>query len=444
VTSDSDVLIAGAGVAGLAAAQKLTAAGQRVTILEARDRIGGRVFTHPASREFPIEMGAEFIHGKPPEIFDWIEQKHLPVNELDGEFWYTENGKLCTDEFPAERSRVFERMEKYRGPDISFRRFLDEFCNDLPSEEKQWAASYVAGFHAANTELISLRSIVEGEKAEEEIEGERQFRFSQGYGSLIDIMRQAIDPGLCQWRLNHVASEVRWRGGEVEIEGHSPAGEPLPRQRAQKAIITLPLGVLQLPAGTQGAVLFSPPLEKKREALSQLAMGTAVHVTLVFREAFWHDAALTRTPRGLRRMLFLFSDNPWFPTWWSKLPAGTRALTAWCAGPRAQQYCGQPTTFVEQNAAEALGQMLGVDSKRIASSLEAAYFHDWQADPFCRGGYSYVMAGGNEKAQRELAAPMENTLFFAGEATNSRGHHATVHGAIASGYRAAAEVLAAN
>jgi monoamine oxidase len=79
--------------------------------------------------------------------------------------------------------------------------------------------------------------------------------------------------------------------------------------------------------------------------------------------------------------------------------------------------------------------------ERIAGLLARAYFHDWQTDPFSLGAYSYVRAGGME-AQKQLAAPVSGTLFFAGEATNSQGHHATVHGAMSSGYRAAAEILA--
>lgn len=445
MASSPDVLIVGAGAAGLAAAQALTAAGRRVIIFEARDRIGGRIFTDSASTaDAPIELGAEFVHGRPPEIFNLAKSAGLQLHELHGEFWYTQNGKLCQDEFPSERSPVFEHMEKYHGPDISFRRFLDEFCADVPNQEKRWATAYIEGFHAANAELISLRSIVKGEKAEEQIEGDRQFRLAHGYGGLVEALRHAIKPTLCEWRLHHVVNAVRWKPGNVEIETHSPSGEAMPLCGARLALITLPLGVLQLPPDSPGAVRFTPALEMKQESLGRLAMGAAVHLTLVFREAFWRKPGFGGTREGLRCMLFLFSENPWFPTWWSKLPAAQPMLTGWCAGPRAQQYCGQPHSVLERKAVEAVGSILGTGTEYVASRLLACYVHDWQADRYCRGGYSYVLAGGAEQAQRQLASSVADTLFFAGEATDFQGHHATVHGAMASGYRAATEILDSN
>jgi monoamine oxidase len=441
VAPSTDVLIVGAGAAGLAAGQALTAAGRRVIILEARDRIGGRIFTLPATGPgVPIELGAEFVHGRPPEIFSVAEQAGLELDELQGEFWYAQNGKLCPDEFPSERSPVFERMEKYQGPDLPFRRFLDEYCADLPAEAKLWATAYVEGFHAANAELISLRSIVEGEKAEEEIDGDRQFRLAHGYHELVEALRRSIDPQLCQWHMRHVVSSVRWQPGRVAMECRL-AGDGPCTYRAGCAVVTLPLAILQLPPDSPGAVRFVPHLDCKQEALAKLAMGIAVHVTLVFREAFWRQAAFAGSSGTLADMQFLFSENPLFPTWWSKLPSPAPVLVGWSAGPRAQQLCGLAASDITEKAVKALASILGVTAEQLSGLLQDAYVHDWQADPFSRGAYSYVVAGGAEEAQRQLAAPLADTLFFAGEATNFQGYHATVHGAIASGYRAATELL---
>ena len=441
LVTSSDVVIVGAGAAGLAAAQALTASGRQVTILEARGRVGGRIFTHPDSTpEAPIELGAEFVHGRAPEIFNLAGKSGLHIQELHGKFWYAQQGKLCRDQFPSERSPVFERMEKYRGPDLSFRRFLDQYCSDMGAQEKLWATAYVEGFHAADAELISVRSMAQGEKAEEEIDRGRQFRMAHGYGGLVEALRRAIDPGLCQWQLSQAVRTVRWQAGGVEVESAPPGSDAVSLHHGKCALITLPLSILQLPPKSPGAVRFTPSLEMKQPAFSQLAMGAAAHLTLVFREAFWRNTPLAGAPRGLGDLLFLFSDHPWFLTWWSKLPSSAPVLTAWSAGPRARQFCGQSQAAVAEKATAALAAILGMSKEAVAGLVEKAYFHDWEADPFSRGAYSYVLTGGI-KAQKQLAAPVSATLFFAGEATNFQGHHATVHGAMSSGYRAATEIL---
>jgi hypothetical protein len=332
VTSSAEVLIIGAGAAGLAAAGALTKAGVNVIVLEARNRLGGRIYTHPDSTpEVPIELGAEFVHGRPPEIFDLVQRSRLQVREVEGEFWYSRNGVLQKGEFPSGRSTVFERMHKYQGPDMSFRQFLEKFCADLSSADKLWATSYVEGFHAADADRISIQSIVQGEEAEEEIDGDSQFRVNGGYRRVMEVLLGEVDPKRSGLLLNHVVRVIRWRKGKVEVEVTTPAGEVLETCSAECAIITLPLSVLQAPASGYGAVGFDPPLTAKQQAISKLDMGPAVHVVLRFREPFWGYPENTSTP-DLSKMSFLFARSEWFPTWWSTFPVEAPILTAWTAG----------------------------------------------------------------------------------------------------------------
>ncbi|HTK94550.1 MAG TPA: FAD-dependent oxidoreductase, partial [Terriglobales bacterium] len=128
------------------------------------------------------------------------------------------------------------------------------------------------------------------------------------------------------------------------------------------------------------------------------------------------------------------------PTWWSQLPAKSPVLTAWSAGPRGAQNSGLSSQQVAARALDSLANILGYDRARLDSLLLEAHTHDWQADPFARGGYSYVVAGG-AGAERELAQPLDDTLFFAGEAANFEGHNGTVNGAMMTGYRVAREIL---
>jgi monoamine oxidase len=139
-------------------------------------------------------------------------------------------------------------------------------------------------------------------------------------------------------------------------------------------------------------------------------------------------------------MNFLFSQDPVFPTWWTLMPIDAPVLTAWAPADAAEKLSGLSNEAICEQALQALGRVLHMPVERCRAELLHAHTHNWQADPYSRGAYSYVAVGGFD-TQRELAAPLENTLFFAGEATNYEGHHGTVHGAIASGYRAAEEIL---
>jgi monoamine oxidase len=141
-------------------------------------------------------------------------------------------------------------------------------------------------------------------------------------------------------------------------------------------------------------------------------------------------------------MRFLFSDDEQFPTWWTHLPEHAPAITGWAPARCARELTGHSAGVITSFAATSLARILGLSDERVMRSLSGAYVHDWQSDPFARGAYSWAKVGGAE-AHRELSWPLDNRLFFAGEATDFTGHNGTVHAAISSGYRAAKEVLAA-
>ncbi len=226
---------------------------------------------------------------------------------------------------------------------------------------------------------------------------------------------------------------IAWQEGRVEVEAEC-LGTPL-RVTATQAIVTLPLGVLQAPAGAPGAVRFSPPLDAKREALRLLGFGPVIKLNLRFRSAFWEEIANGR----YRDVTFFHSRQAPFPTFWSALPLRVPLLVAWSGGPRAARLSGASTEELVKTAVSILQSMFGT-SVDVGGLLEGAYWHDWQNDPYSRGAYSYVTAGGGN-ASRELAQSLSQTLFFAGEATDFDGEQATVTGAIGSGERAARELM---
>lgn len=424
-------------MAGLSAAIQLARAGMRVAILEARDRIGGRVFTEQDPMlHHPVELGAEFVHGLGPEIWGPAQQHNLKMIEVDGDLWCSLEGKLQRCNFFSKADKILEAMND-RVPDESFVNFLTRKFpgNDL-AEARQWATGYVSGFNAANPEDVSVHWLAHSRDADEKIEGDRAFRIAGGYQQLLDIFAAELERLKVPVHLNTVVREIRWSGGAVKID----AGHDLPPAltSAKSALITLPLGVLQA-----GSVRFDPQLAaEKQTALQRLAMGKVVRVTLCFQERFWERIKPEGEKKTMGDLSFLFSRHEIFRTWWTEMPEHAPMITAWAPARSAELLAGLNKDEVVGKAVETLGSVLGTREAEIRRQLAAAYFHDWDSDPFSSGAYSYVKAGG-EGYQRILGAPVENTLFFAGEATDVTGHNGTVHGAIASGARAARELLAA-
>lgn len=432
---DTDVVVVGAGAAGLAAARAVADAGARVLVVEARGRLGGRIFTRSVPGVgFPVELGAEFVHGRPPEIWDLIAASGLATHEVAGEPWCRHRGELgpC-GRLHGEAWKLLGRMSA-GSRDRSFEEFLAAEAGGFSAEAAARAKAFVEGYNAADARRVSVRWLIEGREADRRVGADRAYRLIDGYDQLVERLRLAPGGSPVDVRLRTPIVEARWRPGRVELV--SGRGS---RLRARRAIFTLPLGVLQAPAGAPGSVVFAPRLREKEAPLRALAMGGVVKVVLAFRRRFWDR--LERRGRRLSSAGFLFSDDQRFPTWWTSLPARVPILTGWVAGPRASSGAARGGAPVLSRALGALADLLDVGTSQLRGELSSWHVHDWTNDPRARGAYSYVTVGGAE-APRSLGAPVAATLFFAGEATDTAGHTATVHGAIASGRRAAGEVLA--
>jgi monoamine oxidase len=435
----TEVVVIGAGVAGLACAQALCEAGLRVTILEARSRVGGRIWTvYPTLTKAPVELGAEFIHGLPRQVWQIVERAGLQTHELTGNRWRLEQARLA----PTSGSwdlidSIFSRIDE-SAPDQSFQDFLERACGDLPQHTRIEAAAYVESFHACNASRISAHALARWHRSDREIQGHRGFRFPNGYEGLVGALVAASKPDLLTVRLNTVVTEIAWSPGTVEVTAQSPEPQQHASIRADAAVITLPLGVLQAPLGTDGAVCFRPELPEKADALKQLEMGAAIRLVLCFRHCFWTDPKLVRSP--MPDMSFLSSPEELFPTWWSSVSAGIAMLTGWSGGVRVERLSGLGSASIMERGLEVLHHIFGVPLGTLRDLVQKSFVHNWQSDPYSRGAYSYALADGKEAAYR-LAAPVGNTLFFAGEATDFSGHNGTVHGAIASGQRAFTELL---
>jgi monoamine oxidase len=230
---------------------------------------------------------------------------------------------------------------------------------------------------------------------------------------------------------------VRWRRGQVTVTLRAALDDrPLPSVSARRAIITLPLGVLQARRGA-ARVTFSPPLPApKRAAVAALAAGDVVKVALWFQESWWHP--LER--RLGESLAFVHERRAPVPTWWRPLPFAGPMLMGWAAGPAARRLYGKPPATVARLALASLARTTQTPPSRLRELLQSWHVVDWAADPFAAGAYSWVPVGALD-AQALLAAPVDDTLLFAGEAANAEGKSGTVHGALATGLRAAEQIL---
>jgi monoamine oxidase len=439
-----DVIVVGAGVAGMSAAVESARGGLSVVILEARNRIGGRVFTeHDPKTGFPIEMGAEFIHGLPPEIIAPSKQSNVELTEVDGDSWCRDEAGLKPCDFSSDVDDILQKMDDSL-PDESFLDFLNRSCpaSKDPRQEKarQRALKYVSGFNAADPVKVGVHWLVKGMRADQSIQGDRAFHSKNGYSDLIGIFRKQLTDADVPIHLETVVKGIAWKQDECEVSANTPTGPA--KFFASKVLITVPLAVLQSPLGETGVIDFSPALpQQKVAAIATLEMGKVIRVVLRFRERFWDRISPDNGGKTLSDMSFLFSDDQSFPTWWTTMPLKEPQITGWAPFQFGEQLSGKSKSFVTEQSLKSLGRILSRQPDDLEPLLEGAFFHDWQIDPFSRGAYSYGKVG-SDGAQEALGSPIEDTLFFAGEATDVTGHNGTVHGAIASGHRAAKEIVA--
>ncbi len=369
MTESADVIVIGAGAAGLTAARQLAEAGVRVTVIEARDRIGGRIWTIQPVPGASVELGAEFIHGHPSAIFDLVAAGNLEVRQFGGPVWVQVDGELTRrDDFFAHTKSVLEKMDA-RGPDRSFANFLEKNEADDDSA-KLWGLEYVEGFHGALAERISVHSLVRDMKAEREAEAAHTYRLTQGYQALLKTMLDALPPELVSIHLNTVVDVVRWAKHRVDVSAKK--GNSDVEFTAPAVVITLPLGVLQAPQGTPGAVSFEPPLLEKSSALHLLYMGQTIRSSLIFGEPWWEQLQVHDYAQGaLRDMSFVFSHQDWFPTWWTRITSAS-VLTGWAASRRGERLSGRSESFIRDKALESLASIFHVPLLTLRNMLQSS------------------------------------------------------------------------
>ena len=374
--------------------------------------MGGRCWTrHFPGLSVPAELGAEFIHGRPPVTFALLQRAGSAALESARTQRFVTQGRLRVIDAFAEAQKTMRNTAALKAKDSSFATFLAR-KRGLSRRTRTFARMMVEGFDAADPSRASARAIVEEWCASPQLGA--QFRPLGGYGALLDSLACG------DVRLQSVVREIHWERGSVDVRGECLGAQF--RYRARQAVVTLPLGVLQ-----SGAVRFNPALTEKQPALGKLASGPVVKIALRFRAAFWEEEH--------PEVAFFHSPAAAFPTFWTPLPTRAPFLIGWAGGPKAVRLAGLKRAEVVRRALHSLKSIFGRPGE-----LVAIYAHDWQGDPYARGAYSYVTVGG-EGARQALQAPLADTLYFAGEATDTQGEAGTVAGGLQSGLRAARQLI---
>jgi monoamine oxidase len=414
VTEQFDIIIIGAGASGLCAARELTRVKMKILLLEARGRIGGRMYTNiPQGFTSPIERGAEFIHGEASLTFEILKEAHVEYVEIEGNTFQAHDDAIeKIDFFDRDWELILDKLEQLKE-DMTFKDFLTRyFEDDQYNELREKITRFVEGYNAADITKVSSLALRE-EWSEEE--NPSQYRIKGGYAKLYNFLEREIRNNGGVINLSQEVLGITWRMGHVSVQTTSSVFT------AKKCLITVPVPVLG-----SGSIKFQPAISHVISAAGQIGFGGVVKITFEFKSSFWE----TETPRKFKDLQFLFSEQK-VPTWWSQFPDHRPLLTGWIGGPAAHNL-DESNEVLFNDALVSLSNALHYPVAKIREQLVSWHVDRWTTDKFSMGAYSFAMLG-TTKAINTLRSPIESTLFFAGEALYTGPHRSTVEAALVSG-----------
>ena len=420
--SDTTIVI-GAGAAGLACARALQDAGADVTLVEARDRLGGRAWTSYDIAPHPVELGAEYVHGENVLTWEYINRYGFNTNDqttvmnlygvLDGKL-APAGDMLRTTGMAMALSTHAAAHDAKPGDTLVDAMRTWVAAQGRTATDDDWAIwrSFTRQYFAADPEQIGAAEF--GEPTFDGDGTRLQFRILEGYSALWQRMAEGIDI-----RLSTPVTRVRWSSDGVQVE------TPAASIEGRRAVIALPVSLLQ-----RETIAFDPPLpQEKTRAINAIGAGVNGKIVFHFDHMPWPDD-LTLLLTGEDTQL-----------WWR--PGRLRedeapVITAFFGGSSV----GRFRALGDDAPTAALSVLEGALGKKLGASLVSARFVDWEADPWAGMSYSYLPVGGAGMRAR-LAEPIDGTLFFVGEAS-SAVRPSCVHGALDTGRRAASEIVAAS
>ncbi len=418
------IIVIGAGAAGLMTAYELSKRKKKIIVLEAADRLGGRIHTY-TGYEFsePVELGAEFIHGKLPLTLNLLEEAAIKYYPVKGKMFHLEHGRFKKQNgFNQYWSELMKCMKELKE-DMPLLDFLQQLFGDNKYEGlRESAKRFAEGFDVADVSKVSTRALYK-EWSEEH---DQQYRIEGGYQQLISFLESECKKNGCVIYNNCCVKKINWSKHEVNILTMCSR-----YFKSNKVVITVPLSVLQVDKSDVSYIEFTPGIETYLQAAKNVGYGTVVKIILEFNEAFWQEE---------KKNAGFFLTNEKIPTWWTQLPKNNCILTGWMGGLKALDFKDAADEDILKAALESLSSAFAKPAEVLKDNLSAYKINNWINVPNIYGAYSYETPQ-SANAKKILTQPVEETIIFAGEAVYNGIVDGTVEAALVSGMQAAQKIL---